>query len=353
MKKRIYYIIYSIIQIIMGIYCFLTAEKIATEQLKSFDLSQLPPSVVDIFSVENFTRSFQFMFVVSILIGAIFLIMVLKNKKLKKNGLTIGLLIVASLTSINIVTLLTIITLAMVLSDDVTVKKKAIKKDIPEVIDLKTTKSDYLSAIILIVVYFGQIIFIPLIYSITNHAMFAQVSYELVILGVAIWAFKGRYQRDFKYLKNNFKAYLGQAFKYWGIMFLCMIVIRFVQMALGANEQSANQAALETLPMLYLILSALIFAPIVEEAIFRGSIRRFIKNDFVFIIVSGLTFGLLHTFLSEEGLYNIIVQSLSYATMGAVMAYAYTKTNNIYTSMMVHFIQNTLGVILIIVSMFM
>lgn len=353
MKKRIYYIIYSIIQILSGIYCFLTAESIATEELKSFDFNQLPPSMTKFFSVETYTRSFQFMFIVSIIIGVIFLIMVLKNKKLKKSGLTTFLLIVTFFTSINIVTLLTVITMAMVLSDDATEKKKTAKETIPEINDLKSTKKDYISSIVLIAVYFGQLVFIPLIYKLTHHSMLSQVSYELIIVGVVIWAFKDRYKRDFKYLKNNFKAYAGSAFKYWGIMLLCMVVVGLIQMALGANSQSANQASLETLPILYLIPSALIFAPIVEEAIFRGSLRRFIKNDFVFIIVSGILFGLLHTFLSEDGIYHIIVQSLNYAAMGSVMAYAYTKSNNIYSSMMIHFLQNTLGIIVIIVSMFM
>ena len=121
---------------------------------------------------------------------------------------------------------------------------------------------------------------------------------------------------------------------------------------LGAKAESGNQEALKTLPLWYLIPSAIIFAPIVEEAVFRGSLRRFIKNDVAFIIVSALTFGLLHTFLSEEGLYSIIVQSINYVAMGGALAYSYTKTNNIYTSMMVHAFQNTFGVLMIIFQSF-
>lgn len=353
MKKRIYYIIFSIIQIVFGIYCFFTAEDIAASELKGFDLSQVSNEMVDFFTVETFAKSLQLMFAVSIIIGVIFLIMVLKNKTLKKNGLTIGLLVVTFFTSIDFFTLLTVVTFVMVMSDSNNGNgKDKDKEKLPEIKEEKIMKKDYISSIILIIVYFGQLIFIPIIYLITNNVMFSQVSYELIILGTAIWAFMDRYKRDFKYLKSNFKSYVGCAFKYWGIMFLCMFVVRFIQMTLGVVEESANQTALETLPLLYLIPSALVFAPVVEEAIFRGTFRRFIKNDWVFIIVSGLAFGLLHTLLIEEGLYNIIVQSLSYATMGGVMAYAYTKTNNIYTSMMVHFIQNALGIIIIITEMF-
>lgn len=353
MKKRIYYIIYAILQIVFGIHGFLTAEEIATTELKGIDLSQFPESVSEIFSVQSLTTGYRILFVISTIIGFILLLMILKNKKLEKNGFTIGLLVASFLTSLDIVCLLSIITLVMVLAEkDEVVKKKKEKKKLPDIINLKTTKKDYFSGAILVIVYFAQLLFIPVIYMLTNNDMFSSIFYELIILGVTIWAFKDRYKRDLKYLKGNMKAYISNAFKYWGIMLLAVLGAGIIQIILGADGQSANQTGLEELPMLYLIPSAVIWAPIVEEAVFRGVFRRYIKNDVIFIILSGISFGLLHTFLSEEGLYNIIIYSLNYAAMGAVMAYSYTKTNNIYTSMMVHAIQNTFGVLMILVQYF-
>ena len=63
---------------------------------------------------------------------------------------------------------------------------------------------------------------------------------------------------------------------------------------------------------------------------------------------SAIIFGLLHTFSSETGLYNIIVQSLQYMVMGGVMAYAYSKTNNMFVNISIHAFQNTLGVLLML-----
>lgn len=350
MKKRIYYIIYAIIQIVGGFYGFLTAFDIASKEFDS--VSQISKELASLYSVEMLTNCYKFLMIVSIIIGLYFLIYVLKNKKLVKNGLTIGLLIVSIFSSLDIVALLAIITLIVVIStnDKVTTEKKAKKE--PVVVEMsnpKTTKNDYISAIVLIIAYFGQLLVVPLLSKIIGEA-FATILYDLMLIFVAIWAFFGRYKRDFKYLKENLSYYIKKAFKYWGIMLLAVSIASGVKAVLGVTDQTANQAALETLPFWYLIPSALIFAPIVEEAIFRGSIRRFIKNDVVFIIVSALTFGLLHTFLSEEGLYNIIVQSLNYAAMGGVLAYSYTKTNNIYTSMMAHFLQNSFGVIMMILQ---
>ena len=67
-----------------------------------------------------------------------------------------------------------------------------------------------------------------------------------------------------------------------------------------------------------------------------------------FIILSAVLFGLLHTIGTETGIYNILVQSLQYMVMGGVMAHVYTKTNNICVNMGVHCVQNTFGVVMMI-----
>lgn len=354
MKKMIYFIIYAILQIGFGIHCFFTAEEYAAEELKNTDLSVFPKEFADVLNLKTLTTSYQVLFCISVIIGLILLVLVLKNKKLEKNGLTIGLLIGSFFTTVDIPMLLSIVSLILVFADKSSGKKKIKKvKKIPEIINLKTTKKDYISGIVLVLVYAAQYLFIPLLYFITKSEMFASVSYEIVIFAVAIWAFAGRYKRDFKYLKSNLSAYVKNAFKYWGLMLLVVLGVGLLEMALGVESESANQALLKTLPLLYLLPATIIWAPVVEEAIFRGVFRRFIKNDVLFIIISAISFGLLHTFSSEVGLYNIIVQSLSYAAMGGVMAYAYTKTNNIFTSMMVHSIQNTFGMIMIILTTFM
>ena len=358
MKKRIYYIIYTIIQIVFGIYGFLAAKNIVTDQLKNVDLSKFPKEIADLYSVEMLTNSYRFIMIISTIIGIILLVMFLKNKKLEKKGLTIGLLIASIFTSLDIVVLLAIVTLIIVFTDkgNAVEKVKMVKKEkkeLPSIPLVKETKKDYIAGIILILAYFGQLLFVPLIYKVTNNSAFSTVFYELVILFVAVWAFKDRYKRDFKYLKDNFGDYVKKSFKYWLIMLAFVFVAGFIQVMLGVDSESTNQATLKTLPFWYLIPSVIIYAPIVEETLFRGVFRRFIKNDIAFIIISGVAFGLLHTFLSEDGLYNIIVHSLNYVTMGAVLAYVYAKTNNIYTSMMVHVIQNTFAIIFIIIETFM
>lgn len=61
----------------------------------------------------------------------------------------------------------------------------------------------------------------------------------------------------------------------------------------SANNQQIIEEFLNLSPIM-MIISACLFAPIEEELLFRGAIRKVIKNKKVFITVSGLIFGLIH-----------------------------------------------------------
>ena len=116
----------------------------------------------------------------------------------------------------------------------------------------------------------------------------------------------------------------------WGLLFLLSFVAVTIVSILGGDGMSENQAALNDMPLLYVVPLACIWAPIVEEGIFRGVLRRFIpNNDKLFIAVSAITFGLLHTVGQEVGIFNTILYALQYMAMGGALAYTYVNSNNI------------------------
>ena len=83
-----------------------------------------------------------------------------------------------------------------------------------------------------------------------------------------------------------------------------------------------------------MILSAVIFAPVLEEIIFRrvifGSlIQKY--NFWISAIVSGVVFSAIH--LEFEHL-------LLYAVCGLIFAFLYYKTKSIWTSIIAHMLLN-------------
>ncbi len=355
MKKKIYYIVYPIIQIVMSIITFIFANRLAKQQVDAVveTLAELPEEIssnfLKLFDVEQLSLSFRLCSVIAIVLGIILLILAIKNRLVEKKGLTIGLLIPSMLLVNNVLLALGAIELILIATTpvDTLPKEKKAKYKIERLEPIKLTSKDYLLGIILVILYatqFGA--------SYVFHSSLALIIYEvffrIAVLALALYTFNKRLKRDVSSFKKNIGAHIGYAFKWWGIMLGLSFIAAFVRILLGGNTVTANQDALNSMAIWYLIPMTIIWAPIVEEAIFRGVLRRFVKNDIAFIALSAIIFGLLHTVGSEATLYAVFVQSLQYMVMGGVFAYVYTKTNNICINMTMHAIQNSLGMIFII-----
>lgn len=150
-----------------------------------------------------------------------------------------------------------------------------------------------------------------------------------------------------KYLKDkwkdfwiNKKKYSSIAFKWWGLGFLLMIVINRILDTIigsvGANEE-AVQSLLEAEPVIALAATTL-FAPFVEEMIYRKSLQDCFKNNTLYIIISGLIFGLIHVIGSSNPLDYLFI--ISYGLFGACFAKILVETDNIYSTVMVHMFHN-------------
>ena len=150
-----------------------------------------------------------------------------------------------------------------------------------------------------------------------------------------------------KYLKDkwkdfwiNKKKYSSIAFKWWGLGFLLMIVINRILDTIiggvGANEE-AVQSLLEAEPVIALAATTL-FAPFVEEMIYRKSLQDCFKNNTLYIIISGLIFGLIHVIGSSNPLDYLFI--ISYGLFGACFAKILVETDNIYSTIMVHMFHN-------------
>lgn len=349
-EKKGFFAGMAIFQILGNIFCWFRVNGLAKEYLDVLkaDLESFGPEMAieleKIFTLDFATNYVIFASGICAMIGVALLTMVFNGNFIKKKGLSIFLIIMIILFSVsNLATKISYIGLFALLLTKVE-KKKRKKESIEQVEVIQLTKKDLLLSILLVVVYFSQ--FFIDVFS-EKVRIYAVIGYYLITFGLCLYTFWDHYKRCFKSLKSNFKIYIKYVFKMWGVMLLASLGAAFIVMALNGNTQSANQEALNTMPLWFMIPVACIWAPVVEEAIFRGVIRRFISNDVLFVIVSSVTFGLLHTVGQEETLYLTIVQSLQYMAMGAVMAIAYVKSNNIMTNMGVHCIQNTFSTIIL------
>lgn len=132
-----------------------------------------------------------------------------------------------------------------------------------------------------------------------------------------------------------------------GMFFLLMVwQVSFVRL-FGGNQTSANQAELEEIrrqsSSIFNILLVVI-APFCEEIIFRGMfINTFFPvesktNKWLAVITSGFVFAYLHDPSFTKFIYL-------YWIMGCILAWTYVSTKDLRYSILVHLLNNLIGVL--------
>ena len=180
-----------------------------------------------------------------------------------------------------------------------------------------------------------------------NQKIIYNISYELIILSIIIFIYRNQLINDLKKFKYiNFIEYII----YWFITILLMsitsIIINILTNINTSNKQKIIVKTFTEFPI-YIIILASIIAPILEELVFRLSLRKIFKNEKLFIIISGLFFGFMHIAYSSSILEYLYI--IPYSIPGFIFAYTLVKSDNIFVPIGLHFIHNTLMILLQII----
>ncbi len=149
-------------------------------------------------------------------------------------------------------------------------------------------------------------------------------------------------KKEWKKFKDNFWNNIDIGFYAWFIglifMFLSNIIITFILNGGGAQNEQNVQSMIHTIPIL-MVINAGLLAPFNEELVFRKTLKDVFKNMYVFMIASFLLFGGAHVMASANTLLDWLY-IIPYGSLGAAFAYAYYKTDTVFTSMTFHMIHN-------------
>ncbi len=209
-----------------------------------------------------------------------------------------------------------------------------------------TNKKQWILMIMFLIIYFGQN-FIkaewlePL--SVTALIIY-MIGLHLVLMILAIWTFFDEIKEGVKKIAQNFRLTIRYMLKLLVWMLIALAIASSISVMITKKSQSINQETIESLPLYITIPLAVIWAPFVEEAAYRGTFKKVIKNKLLFIIVSGGLFGLMHA-IGEATLVITIATAMPYAVIGMVFAYSYARTNNLAVNILFHLLYNSLAVL--------
>lgn len=175
-----------------------------------------------------------------------------------------------------------------------------------------------------------------------NEKIFINIGIYISLMLILYLIYRKDINKNIKDYIKNFKDYFKFGFKYWIIGLVIMILSNIViSYYYPGNSNNENLIFNYTMAYpLFMVFSSIIFAPFVEEIIFRKSLKELFTNDIIYIIVCGLVFGLAHTLAgtSTTELFYVI----PYGAVGCMFAYIYSKTDNIFVSMTFHTIHNAI-----------
>lgn len=356
MERRVYFIVSAIIQIAISIYIIFTAGALVQNEVVALKaVYEAMPNEVIGGVIKNFesngVNSIRVCSGISILVNIGIMVTAIKNTILRNKGLLItGSIVCLLFSGSEITELIAIVNIIVLLCS----KRKnpedfPVKKELPKLEAISITKKEIFIGIALALIYFSQFIWGNyLIESNMLRWTIIIVFYlSVLLLSIAFW--NKSIKRDLKTFKENFITYIKFILHRFGLMYIIYFIVTIITIIITKEIGSVNQQNLESLPSWYVIPLAVIYAPIVEETIFRGLIHKIIKNRKIFVIVSAICFGLLHTISVEVTLMNVIVKALPYSVLGGFLAYIYTKTENISTNMFCHFAINAIASLLTLV----
>lgn len=213
----------------------------------------------------------------------------------------------------------------------------------------------FIKGIIGLLLFYGiqigfQLIFYSILIkknNIINNILF--IIMELIMVIVFTLMNLKKLKHDYHDFEANYKEYLKIGIKYWFIGFIIMgisnpIISNFITNNIAANEET-NRMLLLNYPI-YSILAMTIMGPYVEELVFRANFKEGF-NKHVFIIFTTLLFAGVHVFNGYSNLIDLIY-FIPYGSLAFFFALTYVKTNNIFTTIVIHTLHNTLSVMILI-----
>jgi hypothetical protein len=175
---------------------------------------------------------------------------------------------------------------------------------------------------------------------------------DIAVMTIILGIYHKTLIKDFKeFFNKDIFNNLENSFKYWLVGFIIMVVSNLILSSLtggiAGNEESVR--SLIDIAPIYMAFEVSIYAPIIEELIFRKSIRNITNNKWVYVLLSGLIFGGLHVVSSISSPLDLLY-IIPYGALGIAFAYSYYKNNNIFSTITMHMMHNTLSFVILIIA---
>ena len=167
------------------------------------------------------------------------------------------------------------------------------------------------------------------------------IIYFFIYSKIIVRDFRGYFNKDFG---NHFKLSFSRWLMGFGIMIVSNLLIAIITNGVISQNEESVREMIDLSPM-YMAFQLMIYAPFTEELIFRKSIKDFCSHKTSYVLISGLIFGGLHVLSSLDYSFGFLYL-IPYCSLGCIFASLYYETDNIFSTIVAHFIHNSLALLI-------
>lgn len=184
--------------------------------------------------------------------------------------------------------------------------------------------------------------------------VFIQFVFNFIILYFVIKLLKDDLKKEYKVFKKNKLKLLGKGFIIFVIGLVCYFSLLYILYKLFPNLNDYNYNAIinnyKNVPIL-LFISTIFYYPIIEELIFKTLFKDLIKNKYIFVITTGLLYGVVQLLFVVNGGMSLLFL-IPYSIFSMSFSYSYYETKSVYVPiifrMLYNLIPNIIHIILYI-----
>lgn len=178
----------------------------------------------------------------------------------------------------------------------------------------------------------------------------------LIYLCLIIFCSRKELIKGWRTFSNNLKKSVSMIFKSFGLILIVNFVLSVLVSIIFKTNGSINQQSIESQTHLYpslLLFITCVFAPVVEECVFRGSVLHYfqsLKWNKIGLVLSSLLFGFIHVMdtllfggFSEIGYWFV------YTMIGMVLGSSYQRSHSLIVCILIHALNNFIACMLLLV----
>lgn len=203
-------------------------------------------------------------------------------------------------------------------------------------------------------VFFTSILGVILnLIGINNNITIMFVS-DLIFTLVVLKVYKKDLQEEFneyKKQKSKLKNILIWVLILFGVNIVLSLILKIVMPQLNnLDNNSESIVQLFEISTIYTFFKTLLYAPVIEELVFKKAIRDIIHNDTAFVLISSSIYTIMNFIYTTSVPEYIWFDIIQYFTFSSILSLAYIKNKNIIPVMIIKFIYNLIPTILLIVK---